>query len=132
MGMRLPYYYLTWFIHYFLVYLVINIIDSVITVVTLPSIPYYMPFIVFLLFHLVLVIQAFFIELFFSRTIYAVITACLLFCVETFLTGIVADPDWPTVETFQAASIIPHVAVCLAFKEMLFADTKNIEISFSE
>lgn len=92
MGMRIRYYYLTWFLHYFLVYFVIFVVNAGIFIATVPSISYFIPFIVFFLFAILLVVQGFFIQLFFERTVYGVICACLFFCSQCAVMAVVVEP----------------------------------------
>ena len=116
MGMNLSLYNLVWFLHYYIIYIVIHIVCSGITIHTIPSIPYYMPLIIFLLFDIVLIIQAFFVQILFDRVIYAIIFACIFYSIESFIVQIISDPMTTSISLNQGISVIPHVAVALAFQ----------------
>lgn len=128
MGMKKHFYYFTWFARYFFVLLVIHLASSGMLLAALPSIPYYAPIIIFILFDVVIILQGFCLQFFFGRTIYAVIFACLLFSLQSSIVSIVAVSS---LTTNMAISIIPHAAVSLAFKEMLYTDSKQLEIDFT-
>ena len=96
MGMKIQYYYITWFIRYFLAYFVIHVVGTGWIVGTLPSIPYQIPFLIFILFDIVLVLQAAIVQFPFKRTIYGVISACLVFALQSSIIGIIAEPDAPS------------------------------------
>lgn len=82
MGMKLSLYYLTWFIRYFMVYLVVHLIGSAILRAALPNVPYGMFLIVFILFDILLIIQSFFIQIFFTRSKIGVVFALLFFVIQ--------------------------------------------------
>ena len=121
MGMKVWLYYLTWFLRYFIIYFVLHLIGSGIIVAALPRIPFIMPLITFLLFDIVLIIQSFFIQIFFTRSKIGVVFALVFFVVQYIINYIVATTEFPTVSLFQAVSIVPHVAFIQAFKEMVYA-----------
>ena len=94
--MKVPYYYLTWFIRYFLAYLIIHIVGTGWIIGTLTLIPYHIPLLIFILFDIVLVLQAALVQFPFKRTIYGVISACLVFAIQSSIIGIIAEPDAPS------------------------------------
>ncbi len=126
MGMNKIYYYLTWFIRFFFVYLVIHLVCSGLFLVALPSIPYYVPLLILILFDIVVILQGFCLQFFFDRTIYAVIFSCLLFSLQSSVVSVVSDSSTSSVSINQAISILPHAAASLAFKQMLYTDSKQL------
>ena len=121
MGMKVWLYYLTWFFRYFIVYLILHAIGSGIIVAALPRISFFMPFIIFILFDIVLIIQSFFIQIFFTRSKIGVVFALVFFVVQYIINYVVATTEYPTLSLFQSVSIVPHVAFIQAFKEMVYA-----------
>lgn len=132
MGMKLPIYYVTWFIRYFVTLLVIHLIGSVIVARTLPKVKFIVPFIVFILFDLVIIIQSFFIQTFFSRSKLGVVIALLFFLLQYVVSFISSNSDNPTLGVNNAISIIPHCAFILSFQTMFYAETNKIDISFGQ
>ena len=113
--MNIPLYYFTWFIRYFIVFLVIHIIGSAIIAKTLSHVSFIIPFVVFILFDILLIIQSFFIQTFFSRSKIGVVIALLFFLVQYILSFISSNSDNPTLSVNRALSIVPHAAFILAF-----------------
>lgn len=132
MGMRGFYYYFTWFIRYFAVFLVIHLICSVIIARTLPFVPFYIPFIIFILFDIVLIIQNFFIQVFLSRAKIGVVISLLFFLVQYILSFVATNSDSPSIGVNSAISIIPHAAFVLAFQSMVYAESFQFKATFSE
>lgn len=130
MGMKLWVYYSTWFLRFFVIYLVVHAIESGILMVTLRQIPFYIPFMVFILFDILLIIQSFFIQIFFTRAKIGVVFALLFFILQYMVNYITIGNDHPTVETLQLVSIVPHVALIQALKEMLYVESYQIDIDF--
>ena len=108
-----------------------HIVISGLTIAILPSIPFYIPFLVLFLFDIVLILQAFFIQIFFERVVNGIIFGCLFFILQSCLTLIFNDIASPSVGFFIGISAIPHVAVGLAYKEMMYTDSMNLNIDFS-
>lgn len=131
-GMKLWIYYLTWFIRYFVVYIIIHIIVSAIFSGIFKYVPYIIPLIIFILFDILLIIQSFFIQIFVTRAKIGIIIALLFFVLQYVINYIVANNQDPTIRIYQAVSIVPHVAFVLAFKEMLYAESVQTVLSFTE
>ena len=91
MGMKLWVYYLTWFIRFFVIYLIVHGISSGIMTATLSQIPFYIPFVVFILFDTLLIIQSFFIQIFFTKAKIGVVFALLFFILQYVINYIVAS-----------------------------------------
>lgn len=121
MGMILPVYYVTWFIRYFVTLLVIHIIGSAIISATLPHVKFIVPFIVFILFDIVIIIQSFFIQTFFTRAKLGVVIALLFFLIQYIISFISSNSDNPTLKVNTAISIVPHIAFILSFETMFYA-----------
>lgn len=113
--MNIPLYYFTWFIRYVIVFLIVHIIGSIIIARTLPHVPFYIPFVIFILFDILLIVQSFFIQTFFSRSKIGVVIALLFFLVQYILSFISSNSDNPTLGVNRAISIVPHVAFIIAF-----------------
>lgn len=121
MGMKMRNYYFTWFVRYLVVYTFLHIICSAITVQQLKHVPFYMPFLIFILFDIVLIVQNFFIQVFLSRAKVGVVISLLFFIIQYILSFIATNSDNPTIEVNAGISIIPHAALILAFRTMLYA-----------
>ena len=132
MGMSLPVYYVTWFIRYFVTCLVIHLIGSAIISATLPNVSFFIPLVVFLLFDLVLIVQSFFIQTFFTRAKLGVVIALLFFLVQYIISFISSNSDNPTLGVNTALSIIPHVALILSFETMFYAESVKVGASFTQ
>lgn len=131
MGMRLSLYYLTWFIRYFMVYLVVHLIGSAILRAALPNVPYIMFLVIFILFDILLIIQSFFIQIFFTRSKIGVVFALLFFMLQYVINYVISTNENPSLSLHQAVSVVPHVAFILAFKEMLYAESVKFAITFT-
>lgn len=131
MGMQLPIYYVTWFIRYFITFFIIHVIGSIIIARTLPHVGFIIPFIVFLLFDIVLIVQSFFIQTFFTRSKIGVVIALLFFLIQFIFSFVSSNSDNPSVGVNTAISIIPHVALILSFETMLYAESVKTGLKFS-
>lgn len=132
MGMNLPVYYVTWLIRYFVTCVVIHLIGSAIIAATLPHVKFIVPFVIFILFDIVIIVQSFFIQTFFSRAKIGVIIALLFFLVQYIISFISSNSDNPTLRVNTALSIIPHIAFMLSFETMLYAESVKTDITFGE
>jgi len=130
MGMQLPVYYVTWFIRYFVTCLVIHLIGSIIIARVLPHVGFIIPFIIFILFDIVIIIQSFFIQTFFTRAKLGVVIALLFFLIQYVISFVSSNSDNPTLSVNSALSIIPHIAFILSFETMLYAESVKINASF--
>ena len=116
MGMKTWVYYLTWFIRYFLAYIVIHLIGCAIFVGAFKNVPYGMPLLVLLLFDIVLAIQSFFIQIFVTKAKIGIVFALLFFILQYIINYVVANNPDVTYAINRSVSIVPHVALILAFK----------------
>lgn len=132
MGMNLPVYYVTWFIRYFITCLIIHLIGSAIIAATLPHVGFIIPFICLILFDIVIIVQSFFIQTFFSRAKLGVVIALLFFLIQYIISFISSNSDNPTLKVNTALSIIPHIALILSFETMLYSESVKINASFTE
>jgi ATP-binding cassette, subfamily A (ABC1), member 3 len=96
MGMSMFTYYFTWFIRYFITYLIVHIPASVFVWHSLIYVPIYIPLITFLLFDIVLIVQSFFIQVFFTRAKIGVVIALLFFLGQFIISFVVSNSDNPT------------------------------------
>lgn len=132
MGMHLPVYYVTWFIRYFVTCLVIHLIGSAIVSATLKQVNFIIPLVIFLLFDIVIIIQSFFIQTFFTRAKLGVVIALLFFLIQYIISFISSNSDNPTLGVNTALSIIPHIALILSFQTMLYAEGVQMKASFTQ
>lgn len=82
MGMRMRYYYLTWFLRYFIIYGIVHGAASGIISYQLQYVPFYIPYVLFLLFDAVIIIQNFFVQVFLSRAKLGVVITLLYFVLQ--------------------------------------------------
>jgi hypothetical protein len=132
MGMNLPLYYATWFIRYFVTFLVIHLIGSLIVFKTLNYVNFIIPFAVFLSFDIVLIIQSFFIQTFFSRARLGVIIALLFFFIQFLISFLSLTLDNLTLSLRTAMSIVPHVGFIFSFQTIYYAESIKVNASFTE
>lgn len=130
-GMNLGIYYATWFIRYLATYLVIHLVISAIITGVCPKIPFYIPLVVFVLFDILLIIQSFFIQIFVTRAKIGIIIALLFFILQYVINYIVANNQDVTVNIYRAISIVPHIALILAIKEMIYAQSVQTVLTFT-
>jgi ATP-binding cassette subfamily A (ABC1) protein 3 len=69
---------------------------------------------VFILFDIVMIIQSFFIQTFFSRAKIGVVIALLFFLIQFIISFLSLNSDNPTLGVNTALSIIPHIALILS------------------
>ena len=131
MGMKMGYYYFTWFVRYFAVYFVMHLICAAIFVRQMPKVPFYIPFILFILFDMVLIVQNFFVQVFLSRAKIGVVIALLFFVIQYVISFLSTNSDNPTLSVNSALSIIPHAALIIAFNTLVYAESNQITPSFS-
>jgi ATP-binding cassette subfamily A (ABC1) protein 3 len=132
MGMKLSTYYFTWFMRYFITLAVIHGIGCYIVGRTLVYVGYIIPLVIFLLFDIVLIIQSFFIQTFFSRAKIGVVIALLFFLVQYIISFISTNSDNPTLKVNLYNSIVPHVAFLLCFRTMFYAESMQIKLTFTD
>lgn len=130
MGMSTFVYYATWFLRYFAVYMVIHIIGSGILMIGLPRVNYFIFFVIFMLFDLVLIFQAMFIQIFFTRAKIGIVIGLLFFVIQYVISFVISTSDNPTLQVNQLASIVPHIAFILSFRTMVFADSVRANLNF--
>lgn len=126
------FYYATWFLRYFIVYLVIHLIGSGFLVRALPRINYGVFLLMFILFDVVLIIQAMFIQIFFTRSKIGILIALLFYVLQYVISYMVTTNPYATLEINQLASIVPHVAFILSMKTLVFADSVRANLTFTE
>lgn len=131
-GMKTWVYYLTWFVRYYLIYLIVHLTISGIITGTFSHIPYYVPLVVFLIFDVLLVIQSFFVQIFFTRAKIGIIFGLLFFIIQYVLYYAVASNEDAGRNVFTAVSIVPHIAFILAFREMIYVESIKETVTFHE
>jgi ATP-binding cassette subfamily A (ABC1) protein 3 len=129
--MNLPVYYVTWFIRYFVTCLVIHAIGCGIISSALPKVGFILPFVVFIFFDILMIIQSFFIQTFFTKAKLGVVIALLFFLIQFIISFISTNSDNPTLSVNTALSIIPHVGLILSFETMVYAESIKVKASFS-
>jgi hypothetical protein len=132
MGMTGINYYLTWFLRYFAIYVVIHCISSYILYRTFTVVSYPIILLTFVLFDIVLVVQAFFIQVFFTRAKIGIVIGLLFFCLQFIVNFLVRNSDNPTYDQAVYGSISPHSAFISALREMLYCSSLYIPLGFNE
>lgn len=115
-GMSTSAYYLTWFIRYYPVYLVIHSISSGIISNIFSQVDFYILFVIFILFDLVLITQAFFIQIFATRAKIGIVIGLLFFVIQYVINYVLVNNSNPSKSMNTYLSFVPHVAFILAFK----------------
>ena len=128
MGMSTFSYYLTWFIRYFLVYFIIHVIGSILMAIAFPRINYLYFLVTFLLFDVVLVLQAFFIQVFFNRARIGIVFALLFFILQYVISLVISTSGTPNIGANTGASVVPHIAFILLSRTMIYADSIRADL----
>jgi len=115
MGMHLSMYYFTWFIRYFGTCIVIHGIGTFLVVWMLPKVNFIVPLTVFLSFDMLIIIQSFFIQTFFTRAKIGVVIALLFFLTQFVVSFVSSNSDNPSSRINMLLSIIPHCGYLLSF-----------------
>lgn len=131
MGMTTFNYYFTWFIRYFVVLVVVHVACSFIISSALSYVPFYVPLVTFLLFDVLIIIQNFFIQIFFTRSKIGVVIALLFFVLQYVISFLVSS-NTATQDVLTKASIIPHAAFVIAFQTMLYGNSIQYPITFKD
>jgi ATP-binding cassette subfamily A (ABC1) protein 3 len=129
MGMKGFNYYFSWFCRYFFVFLVVHLISSSLIAIWLKNIPFYVIFLPLILFDILIIIQNFFIQVFLSRAKIGVIVALLFYLLQFIISFIASNSK--TLNVNAALSIVPHAALVLAFKTILYAESYQASINFT-
>lgn len=130
MGMRMRYYYLTWFMRYFIIYAIIHGVASGILAYQLKYVPFYVPYILFLLFDSVIITQNFFVQVFVSRAKLGVVITLLFFVLQYVVSLLITNSSSQTEGFNTIMSIVPHVAYILSFTNILYFQSKQVTASF--
>jgi ATP-binding cassette subfamily A (ABC1) protein 3 len=131
MGMTSISYYLSWFLHYLLLYTVINVAHSLVLWSVFRQVSFMLIFINFLLFDLVLIVQSFFIQTMCTRAKVGVMMALLLFAVQFLVSFVYKSNTDKSYEMAVGVSVSPHAACILAMKEMVYAQSVEQLMDFS-
>jgi ATP-binding cassette subfamily A (ABC1) protein 3 len=131
MGMSMSTYYFTWFIRYFIVYVIIHAIGSFIIKTAWTYISYIIPFVVFILFDILLIIQSFFIQIFFTRSKIGVVIALLFFLLQYIISIVASNSNNPSLYMNTFISFSPHAAYILTFETLLYAESTQKNITFT-
>lgn len=132
MGMKTFTYYFTWFIRYFLVCMFIHIIGSGLLVIAFPTINYGIFLLMLILFDLVLIFQAFFIQIFFTRAKLGIVIGLLFFVIQYVISLAVTTADSPTRTANLLVSVVPQTALTLSLRLLIYADSLRISPRFSD
>lgn len=130
MGMKMRYYYLTWFLRYFIVYSIVHGIAAGILAFQLKYVPFYVPYALFLMFDAVIIIQSFFVQVFLSRAKLGVVITLLFFVLQYVASLVITNSSSQTESFNTMMSIVPHVAYILAFSNILYFQSKQVTASF--
>lgn len=115
MGMSMFTYYSTWFIRYFCTLLFVHAVGSAVYSQAYQHISFVHAFVVWILFDVVLVIQSFFIQTFFTKSKIGVVIALLLFLLQFIMSIVASNSNNPTEQVNMYVSIVPHSALILCF-----------------
>jgi ATP-binding cassette subfamily A (ABC1) protein 3 len=130
MGMRMRYYYFTWFMRYFIIYAIVHGVASGILAYQLKYVPFYVPYILFLMFDSVIIIQNFFVQVFLSRAKLGVVITLLFFVLQYVVSLLITNSSSQTESFNTMMSIVPHVAYILSFSNILYFQSKQVTASF--
>lgn len=130
-GMNNTNYYLTWFLRYFISYVIVHLLCSAILSRVLTSLNFGVVFITFLLFDILLIVQSFFIQIFFTRAKIGMVIALLFFILQYVVNFVVRNSDNPSYQQGLNGSISPHSAFVSAFQTMIYAQSVQIPLNFS-
>ena len=98
----------------------------------LKVISWFLIFTLFILFDLVLIMQAFFIQIFFTKVRIGVIIAVLFAIVQYMLTYIVSNRYNPPSDLYYTFSFIPVISFILSLETLVYADSVFYDIGFSD
>jgi ATP-binding cassette, subfamily A (ABC1), member 3 len=125
-------YYFTWFVRVFIVYEVVFILSALILSQLIPYFTFYIPFLVFTIFGIVLILQSFFVQVFLTRAKIGLIFAFFFFIFQYVLSFIVINSDNPSLAINLGISFVPHVAIILTFKTLIYAQSYEVPVNFTE
>ena len=131
MGMTSWNYYATWFIRYFAVYLVIHSIATGILVASLKTVNGGVIFITFILFDILLIIQSFFVQVFFTKAKLGMVIALIFFIIQYVINFVVRTSDSPSITQNMYASISAHSAFVSSFQNMIFSAANQFNLGFA-
>ena len=130
MGMRVDYYFVTWFIRSWSVLLAIHLVASGLLMIVLTQSSYGMVLLVFVLFDVVLVLQAQFIQMFFASRQTGIISSAFFFVIQYLLAMSITFESNATYTANLVISIVPHAAIMLFFRTLLYSESVNATIGF--
>jgi ATP-binding cassette, subfamily A (ABC1), member 3 len=125
-------YYATWFLREFLVYELVFLASALVLWLVLPYFTFLVPFLIFSFFGVVLILQSFFVQVFLTRAKIGLIFAFFFFVFQYVLSFIVINSDEPSLAVNLGISFIPHVAVILSFKTLIYAQSYEITANFTD
>lgn len=131
MGMTNTNYYLSWFLRYFFVYAVIHAICTIILHFSLGFINPGIIFITFILFDILLIVQSFFIQVFFTKAKLGMVIALIFFIIQYVLNFIVRTSGDPSINNNVPASISAHSAYVLVLQQFLYCVGNQYKLGFS-
>lgn len=132
MGMTNTNYYLSWFLRYFFVYLVVHAICTIIFYFSLKNVNPGLIFITFILFDVLLIVQSFFIQVFFTKAKLGMVIALIFFIIQYVLNFIVRTSADPSISNNIPASIPAHSAYVLVLQEFLYCVANQYQLGFQD
>lgn len=96
MGMNVFTYYFTWFIRYFITFFIVHFIGSLLYSSAFQMVSFIHAFAVWILFDIVVIIQSFFIQTFFTKSKIGVVIALLFFLLQFISSILASESDNPT------------------------------------
>lgn len=116
MGLTNFTYYSTWFITYFLLGLITNLGQSGIFVRGLPNVSFALIWLLLTLFNILLIVQGFFIQVFFSKSKIGIIAATIFFALQYLISFVFKVAYRRTYGLAIGVSIVPHAALSIAIQ----------------
>ena len=132
MGMTNRNYYLSWFIRYFLTYSLIHLLATIIISLTLSFINPVLLFITFILFDVVLIVQSFFVQVFFEKAKMGVVVGLVFFVGQYVVNFVVRTAEEVGAGANVGVSVAPHAAFVLFFVEYLFCVSNRYVLGWKD
>lgn len=130
MGLKTFNYYSTWFIAYFIIFQITNLCQTGIFIVGMPNISYPLLWLLLTLFSILLIIQGFFIQVFFSKSKIGIIAATIFFALQYLISFIFKVAYRRTYALAIYVSIVPHAALSIAIQEMTYSTSVHYHLGF--
>lgn len=132
MGLSTSNYYLTWFIIYFLIGMVTSLGQSGIFIIGLPNVSFGLIWLLLTLFNMLLIVQGFFIQVFFSKSKLGIIAATIFFALQYLISFVFKLSYNRTFALAIYVSIVPHAALSIAILEMSYTSSVHYHLGLGD